>query len=237
MRMKQRNSVFSFCTVAMLLISGLFTAAAEERRDAVPAGKTVLSFVDRLILNPGVEALVIGYFPVIRGIPGPLFSGTARNETAAFFTYSLNAAGGTVLDNGGGPNVPGDTSVALLPSGESFKVYYNAVPNQSWSDPDSFSAGELVATFKSAPGTSTSSGPVTLVTQSYLFESSRDFVFDGKTYNFKNLVPHGFTVSSFGSNIPLGGGTTPPTFPLVFTGAGSGIAVGGPLSGLSDGRW
>jgi hypothetical protein len=60
---------------------------------------------------------------------------------------------------------------------------------------------------------------------------SQDFVFNGTTYNFNRLTPHGFTSIVLASNIPLAGAGT-PDFPLVFAGAGSNVAIGGALSAL-----
>jgi hypothetical protein len=51
----------------------------------------------------------------------------------------------------------------------------------------------------------------------------------GEIYDLARLLPHGFTFFTLSSNIPLGGAPTPP---LVFTAAGSGVAMGGELSGL-----
>ncbi len=189
-------------------------------------GQTVLTYVNRLIVNPP-EVAAFGYFTGVTGLPDPLFAGAA-GESTAYFTWYLNAPEAVQIANGDAA-LPGSTGVAVLPAGESFSVYYNATPNQSWANPGSFSAGQLIATFKSTPGTQTGSGPVALVTQSYVLVSSRPFVFKGETYNLARLLPHGFTFFTLSSNIPLGGS---PVFPLVFTAAGSGVAIGGELSAL-----
>lgn len=217
---------FSVLAAAMMLIPGLSIPAVAQPTPAVPAGRTILTFVNRLLINPP-QVLVFGYFPTIEGLPGPLFSG-APGENSAYFTWSLNAAGAVQLQNGDA-NAAGSTGVAVLPSDRDFNVYYNASPNQNWNNPASFSTGELVATFRSETGTQTGSGPVALVTQSYVLVSSRSFSFKGQSYDFVRLIPHGFTVCTLSSNVPLGGATT---FPLIFTASGSAVALGGGLSAL-----
>lgn len=203
---------------ALLAVTLLGTSAFGT--EAIPAGQTVVTFADRLFLNPPSQAVVAGYFCAIQGLPGPLFA-AAPGEASAFFTWTLNASGAQLVTNG-------DTSVALLNENENLYVYFNPTPNHSWSDPNSFAKGDLIAILRSSPGTSTSSGPNSQVVQSYTLVYSKPFQFRGKTYDFGDLVPNGFTFVSFGSNIPQ-----PPAggYPLVFTGAGSGMAMGGKSSG------
>ena len=219
---KSRLLLAGLCLVNLAWVDRVQAQLVEP----VPAGQTVLTFVNRLIINPPRVA-AFGYFSGVAGIPDSLFSGTP-GESTAYFTWYLNAPGAVQIQNGD-TAIAGSTSVAVLPAGESLSVYYNAAPNQSWANPDSFSAGQLVATFKSMPGTQTGSGPIALVTQSYVLASSQPFVFKGEIYNFGRLLPHGFTFFTLSSNIPLGGSPAPP---LVFTAAGSGLAIGGELSGL-----
>ena len=226
--MKTTARIFGIQMLAVSLLVLSQGLAFAVPFDIVPAGQTILTFVNRLYLNPPGQALVAGYFVNIAGLPDPLFAG-APGESTAYFTWSLNASGAMVVPNGD-PNA-GGVSVVVLPAGETLNIYFNASPNQTWSSPASFSAGQLVATFKSTPGTQTGSGPVALVTQTYILDSSLDFAFKGKTYNFANLIPHGFTVSTLSSNIPAPGAAV-FGFPLVFPAAGSAVAVGGMLSAL-----
>jgi hypothetical protein len=210
----------------MLLASSVSIPAAAQHSATIPAGQTVLTFVNRLLINPP-QVVVFGYFADIAGISGPLFSGTP-GENTAHFTWSLNAPGALQLQNGDLKD-PGGISVAVLRSGETFNVYYNANPSQSWNFPESFSAGSLIATFKSSPGTQAGAGPMSFVTQSYSLVSSHDFTFKGQTYNFRRLIPHGFTSFGVVGNIPLHGAVAPP---LTFAGAGSAAAIGGLASAL-----
>jgi hypothetical protein len=230
MKTSLKSSGLSVLSAAMMLIPGLSIQAAAQPPAEVPAGRTILTFVNRLLINPP-QVLVFGYFPSIEGLPGPLFSGTS-GENSAYFTWSLNAPGAIQIQNGDA-NAAGSTSVAVLSAGKDLNVYYNASPNQNWNNPASFSAGQLIATFRSTIGTQTGSGPVALVTQSYELVSSQGFSFKGQSYDFARLIPHGFTVYTLSSNIPLGGAMAPP---LIFTAAGSAVAIGGALSALPW-RW
>jgi hypothetical protein len=211
--MEEQMKLMTMSAAIGMLAASLFTAQAENPG----AGRVVLTVVNRLLLNPPGTALVIGYFPTIEGLPEPLFAG-APGESSAYFTWSLDASGATILPNG-------DVAAAVLNSEKTLNIYFNAVPNQTWTNPGSFTGGQLVATFKSSTGTQTGSGPVALVTQSYALDSSSDFVFKNRTFNFRDLIPHGFTIVAFSSNIPLTGPPT-PGFPLVFAAAGSGFANG-----------
>jgi hypothetical protein len=222
-----RIQSIAIAAASLLLIAESATQATAQPA-IIPAGRTVLTFVNRLLINPP-QVLVFGYFPSVEGIPAPLFSGTP-GESTAYFTWSLDAAGASTFQNGDA-NAPGNIGVAVLPSGHNLNVYFNANPNQSWNNPASFSAGQLVATFRSTTGTQTSSGPVALVTQTYLLASSENFSFKGQTYNFERLIPHGFTSIALSGNVPLGNPNASAP-PRVFAAAGSGLAIGGSLSGL-----
>jgi hypothetical protein len=224
-----RKSFFAAALTASTLIVVIPSppALAQTGKDAPPA-TTVLTFVNRLVINPP-QVVAFGYFPTIQGLPGPLFSGTP-GEGTAYFTWSLDASGAAVISNGD-PNAAGGLSTAILRSGENLNIYYNPSPNQNWNDPASFSAGQLIATFKSGTGTQTGAGPVALVTQSYTLDSSQDFTFNGQAYNLAQLLPSGFTFLALGGNIPVGN-SNPPAPPLVFTAAGSALA--GPVASLGS---
>jgi hypothetical protein len=205
--------------VSITIASSVFTARGAE---PIPAGRTVFTFVDRLLLDPP-EATAYGYFVNIEGLPGPLFSGTP-SENTAYFTWSFDTSGFLQLLNVNPNNAadPGNSNVAALPAGHCWSIYFNTHPNQAWDNPASFTAGELIARFKSTLGTSAAAGPVFLVTQTYVLDWSRDFVYKGEVRNLASSIPYGFTIFSFNSEIPLFGATNPP---LTFTGAGSAVAV------------
>src|SRR5262249_50725784 len=78
-----------------LLLISMSTPTAAQPRAGVPSGQTVLTFTNRLLINPP-QVLVFGYFATIQGLPEPLFSGPPA-ESTAYFTWSLNA---TRLEHG-----------------------------------------------------------------------------------------------------------------------------------------
>lgn len=211
--------------VLSVLLLLLIASGASYAQPGTAAGQAVLTSVHRLLLNPPQQVIVLGYFPTINGLPGPLFSG-APGENTAYFTWTLNAAGAQVLANG-------DISVAVLKPGNTLNIYLNANPNQNWDDPASFSAGQLVASFESGEGTQTGRDPASLVTQTYVLTSSQHFFFKGKSFSFAQLIGNGFTMIAFGSNIPLPNALPGPPA-LVFTGSGTGVAVGPSISGLPN---
>lgn len=226
---RKRFGLASITAIVLLALS-LSLPAAAQPAVSIPSGQTIMTFVNRLLINPP-QVVVFGYFVDIAGLPGPLFLGTP-GETTAHFTWSLNAPGALQLQNGD-PKDPGGIEVAVLRSDETFSVYYNANPNQNWSIPASFSAGQLIATFKSEPGTQIGAGPAAFVTQSYSLVSSREFAFKGQAFNLARLIPHGFTFFGVNGNIPLNGAVVPP---LTFAGAGTAAAIGSPLSSLAKDR-
>lgn len=203
------------CVSIIFLSIPIAMFARAQQTQVHRAAETVATYSNRLYLMPPTQAVVAGYFTSIQGLEVPLFSG-APSESTAYLTWTLGAAGAAIVTNG-------DVSTAVLKEGEVLNIYYNSSPNQSWNDPTSFSSGELVATFRSSPGTETSTGPVSLVTQSYVLTWSKEFVFGGQIKNLGRLLGPGFTNVSLGSNVPL---PPVPGYVLVFAAGGSALAVG-----------
>jgi len=206
---------------SLVFCSGLSIQAGAQKRFGIPAGKLAMTLVNRVFVNPALgKSTAAGYFADIDGIPGPFFSGSP-SETTAFFTFTDHPSRTGVLANG-------PVSVTLVgPS--TMNVYLNATPGQSWDNPDSFSAGQLIATFQCVPGAVFQTGSVSIVSQSYALVSSADFVFNGQTLNFKTLTPHGVTLTRLTNPAPIAGAGT-AEFPLVFAAAGSGVSIGSRLS-------
>ncbi len=229
MKTPQKFAGASLLAVSALLIPNLCSAAWPDKPPE--AGRVVLTYQNRLYLNalPPTEVLVAFYFTDILGVEGPLFNG-APSESTAYFTALYENPGAQIVVNG-------DVSTAVFTPGHILKIYFNANPNssQTWDDPNSFAAGEHVATYESSIGTSASTpltGPgITNVTQSYLLRWSKSFVYRGKTYNLKELIPNGFT-SGPGTSGTANFAATAPGFAVVSAGAGSFVAIGGLFSGL-----
>jgi hypothetical protein len=117
----------------------------------------------------------------------------------------------------------GDIALFLGPAG-AYDIYYNPTPQGDWSNPDTFSAGHLIAHFKRPEFLSLQFDSFSFIqhaiTETLLY--SRDFTFNGHKYNFQELTPGGITLYNYLSNTPL-----PPAagFALVLPYAGNGVAV------------
>jgi hypothetical protein len=246
--MKLTNKLTGVCllTASTLFISDVCISAQNisAQPEHLPrAGQTVLTYQDRLYLNappfPPTVVRAAFYFTDVAGVPGPIVEPTSVDgEIKAYFTAVYDNPGAEIVANG-------DVSTAVFVPGQKFKVYFNPSTYQTWDDPDTFAAGELVATFESSIGISATaavSAPpappsqapppfsVTAVTQTYTLKWSKDFVFQGKTYNFRHLIPNGFTNGGgVGGNANL---AVSPAFPIVSAGAGCFVAIGGPWSAL-----
>jgi hypothetical protein len=59
------------------------------------------------------------------------------------------------------------------------------------------------------------------------FEFSDPEAFDGQTFDFNRIAPHGITFAQFFSTMPLAGITD---YPVALAGAGTTMAIGGSLS-------
>ena len=118
----------------------------------------------------------------------------------------------------------GDLTLYLVSSG-TFNVYYNASPNGDWSNPGTFSSGELIATFKRDQSLFPQFTTLGVHALSETLESSQAFTFRDQTFNFNRIVPHGITFAWYFSTTALTTGRT--DYPVAFAAAGTTIAVGG----------
>ncbi|HEX8895929.1 MAG TPA: hypothetical protein VF783_21585, partial [Terriglobales bacterium] len=111
-------------------------AFAEE---GIPAAEVVWQHVGRVYLNPNTgEAVWAGYIVHINGINSSLFNGSP-SEATAYFTFSTDVLSLTPMPNNG------DMTLSLVSAG-TFNVYYNNSPSGDWSNPASFTSGQLIAT-------------------------------------------------------------------------------------------
>lgn len=136
----------------------------------------------------------LGYFIHLNGVDGPLFSGDIGESTAHFTFRSQPFKANDVMN--------GSLSLSLDPVG-AFSVYFHETPVGNFNDPDTFSQGEQIAVFQrvSVVVGQTLSINNNNVSQA-LFASnvftahlvfSKPFVFCGKRYDLKNLLPNGIT--------------------------------------------
>ena len=158
----------------------------------------------------------LGYFALLRGITGPLFSGPV-GEATAHFTFRAEPFRATAIQNG-------DLSVTLDATG-SFSLFFNPEPCGDFTRPDTFSRGQRIATFRrlySAVGTSV--GPVATNLFSAELQSSADFTFRGRSWNLARDIPQGITQFGTASTAEL---PSVPGFPKVKAFVGSAMALGG----------
>ena len=209
------------CLVAALAVVMSGALVRSQERPKAPASRVVWHHVARALLSPGTgTGQVIGYLSQIDGVTTSLFSGTP-GEATAFFTIRTDTFSLTPLANNG------DIQLTLLSPG-ALNVYFKPSPGNDWSQPDTFSSGQLVATFSRAETMLISFGPLQTDTASVKLEASKDFTFKGQTLNFKTLAPHGFTLANTASNTVILTGIA--NLPVAFAFAGHAVAVGSPES-------
>jgi hypothetical protein len=116
----------------------------------------------------------------------------------------------------------GDVALSLVSAG-AFNVYYNSIPTGDWSNPATFSSGQLIATFSRKESLFPEFGPIGFHSLSETLLSSQSFTFNGQTFNFKYMTPNGITFVQYISTTPLAGVAD---YPVAFAGFGTTMAVG-----------
>ena len=159
---------------------------------------------------------LIGYLTFIDGLPAPFFDGPA-GEGTAFFTLRLTPGSAQPFEE---VTPGGDVDVLLVAPGPKFDVFHDPSPNQDWSDPDTFSDGQLIGTFEESHFMGTTIGPAAynLFSSDLVFSDS--FMFQGTRQDLGRIVPFGVTINNYGTNTPI----FDPFFTLPFT--GSAVAIG-----------
>jgi len=195
MKRDQLEMRASACLFAVLTV--FVTASSAHAQDSTPAGRVVMYLVGRGLLNPNTgQGEVVGYITEINGIPGRLFSGPP-SESTAFFTFRSDIFTLQPLPTNG------DVGLSLVSPG-TFSIYFHTNPDGDWSNADSFSSGQLVATFKRGESLFLQIGPASSHVLSESLESSSDFEFAGKKFNLDCLANR-VTFSEFISNTPVPG--------------------------------
>jgi hypothetical protein len=203
-------------TPASHIVSDMATSEAPER---TAASEVVWQHVGRLYLNPNTgKAVYAGYLVHINGITSSLFNGSP-SETTAFFTFSTDVLSLTPLPKNG------DIALSLISAG-TFSVYHNTSPNGDWSNPGTFSSGQLIATFARKESLFPQIGPIGFHSLSESLVSSQSFRFDGQTFDFDRIAPHGITFAQYFSATPLDVDRI-KDYQVAFAAAGSTLAIGG----------
>jgi len=219
--MKRHQILISALT--MLLMGWLPLAEAQQ----IPSSAVACYLVGRFYVDPTTgKGEVAGYFTDINGIgeSDSLFKGMP-SESTAYFTFRAMLS---ITSLTSPPSKNGDITLLLGSSG-TYDIYYNPKPKGDWSNPDTFSDGQLIAHFRRPEFLSLQFDSFSF-TQHAITEtlvSSQAFTFNGHRYDFKELTPGGITLYNYVSNTPLppaavAGFSTPP---IVLPYAGNCIAV------------
>jgi hypothetical protein len=204
--MKKAKAIVSAALALTTIFAGLGFAAAAQ---PAPAGAVACYSVARGYIDPdNATSITYGYDTIISGIPGPLFSGPPSEKTA-FFTYRTDVLQGTVLQ----PN--GDVGIILF-APSTVSMYFNPAPAGDWSNPDTFSSGILIGRYQLPEQEFLQLPAFTRAVGTETLTFSRNFLFNGKTYNLRSLLP-AFTYDDTISNTPVPG----------ISGFPDGIAYGG----------
>jgi len=204
--------------MALALLAGGLANTVEAQPTG--AGGLVAHYVARIYIDPGTgHAQCVGYFTNIAGITAPVFNGTP-GEGTAYFTFRSDVFQLSPLP------ANGDLQPDLFSAGN-YAIYFNRHPIGDWSDPDTFSSGQPIATFK-RPESFVSLLPQTF--HSVIREelvSTQAFHFGGHNYDFSIIAPGGLTLMDVGS-MDVGTTQLPAIngFSLVLPYAGSATAVG-----------
>jgi len=166
------------------------------------AGRLTFQYVGRNIVTsvtgPGAgQSFTVGYYTYIAGVSGPLFSGPGTPRAAsAYFTFRSEPYSFSTFPNE-------NTAVRTVSPGFLIKLYYNQAPDQDFDDADTFSDGQLIATFKVVTSQAIRVDNTAVQEASLELLSSRPFRFGGKIYMIRAIVPHGVTLMSTGTAVSV----------------------------------
>jgi len=187
----------------------------------IPAGRVAWYVTGRFYATAAGSTQDLGYFLHVEGIAADLFAGPI-SEANALLTFRSTPFTAQTLTNG-------DLALSLDPAGD-FSVYLNqpgtGKSNPSFDDPDSFSQGQRVATFRRTGvvlGTTLTGPKVAANTFSAVPVESVLFEIGGTVYDFAKHLPDGITQWGTASTTLL-----PPVglFTTVVPFVGSAIKVG-----------
>jgi hypothetical protein len=150
-----------------------------------PNGTLGAQTAGRMIFHPQGTTELYGYYTFLEGVDAAMFNGQASTRNA-HFTFRTEHAGVEFVRNG----VLAHMLVRPLNIlGTATNVYYDPTPDQDFSRPESFTDGELIATYRARGSRATigfgtgGSGSLTLV-----LESSKDVTIGGTAINLRNVV-------------------------------------------------
>jgi len=222
-------ALFCVCIGAAALLAFSRAAAPNAAQESVPTGDVAADLAGRLLVDTSGNAQLIGYYSYISGIQGTFFSGPT-SEATAFFTFRSTPFTIEIVPNGNLFQLFSTPAAGLTEYIDS--VYLNERPAGNFQDPDSFSKGQLIAQFKNTHFTGTTTGVAGNEAGSLQLISSRDFVFQGQTYNLRKLT-HELTISlTFGP--PYSGALGSGSAVVPFGGYALAVANGQPSKNGDD---
>jgi hypothetical protein len=224
MRLDRRHFTKMAMTTAVTTMPGVVGAEEQERKNTL-AGQVVFQYVGRASLNLIEGAGVIyGYLSTLTGIQSSalLFEGVP-GENTALLTFRADITFQAIVGNGDlGNNSFAVTPILIAPG--PFHIYFARGANHDWTNPDTFSIGQRIATFQREWEQMALSGPITVNAASAQLRSSESFrLHEREKLSFRDLAPNGLTNITTGSTIPLAGST--PVSP-VFAFAGYALSTG-----------
>lgn len=139
----------------------------------------------------------VGYFLHIQGIRGRLFDGE-RSESSARFLFSAEPFKSPAIDNGG-------LEIGIDMRG-TFRIFLG--DGASFDDPKTFATGKCIAKFRRVSIVPTVKATLLTNVFSARLVESEPFQFDGKRYDFRDLV--GYGVTQWGFAVPEPGESAVP---------------------------
>lgn len=131
--------------------AGTLLAQSDKPAPKVPTGIVAGQAIGRSLVSPDGTVEVFGYFSSIDGLGNRIFSG-APSEGTAHFTFRSVKARLVSIPNGG----VFQFRLEPIAEGDAFyTIYYNPNPNQNFARPDTFSDGQVIATYRVRGGTLT----------------------------------------------------------------------------------
>lgn len=107
-----------------------------------------------------------------------------------------------------------------------FSIFVSPIPNHNWNNPDSFSSGQLIATFNRAEGQTVLMGATGFDTFSAAPAFASEIAVNGQNVDFARLTPLGVTETVTISFTPIPGvGTQDFSFVAPFTSVAVAIGI------------
>lgn len=167
----------------LLIVAGV--AAAQQPTLRIPNGSLAAQAGGRLGFYTDGSFDAFGYFSFVEGLDAPLFS-SQPSERTAHFTFRSEKTGVEPVAN--------DRLLHLIYRPFNglwtrLHIYYNPIPTGDFAKPQSFEAGQKIATFRTR-GLRITLNPSKYfnLTSGMVLESSVDFTAAGRKLNVKDFV-------------------------------------------------